>query len=175
MKRTSTVFASRNIGDRKCIGTFELRGYEEPVKIEDLEIDCICGISGYTYSDTVTNYDEPSIAFFCGKDGYLLHSIKGKKENQQMQFLHCSKSLLFRYTRQYPVGKPEHITCFYDGQELMAMRFDYGNQYLYFKTSAYCEIECQLANYLYHPNECYSLHSERGKHIEFKEREVKGY
>ena len=167
------IFASRDIGDRKRIGTFEIRPFEEEKRVEDLSIDLICGDGGFRYGSTVTDYDETALTFFCGSEAYVLHAIPGSKDKYQMKLCHCAKELLIEYTRQYPVHKPALVSCFYENNELTAMKFDYDVGHLYFKTTEHYAIQVQLSDDQYDPLDCLSLRSQRnGKHMEFQKRPV---
>lgn len=169
------VLASRDIGNRKRIGTFEIRPCQEDTPIESLRVDHICGAKGFTYGSTVTNYDETVLAFFCGKDAYLLHPVSGENSKHQMKLFHCSKDILTEYTRQYPVCTPEKISGFYEDGCLTGIRFDYDDEFLYFKTTEYYEIEVILSDYQFDPLKCCSLHSKPGRHIDFKKRDLEFY
>lgn len=70
-------FASRDIGNRKRVGTFEIRAKDNAVDIEHLKIESICGINGTTFASTVTDYEENAIALFCDAEAYLLYLCPG--------------------------------------------------------------------------------------------------
>lgn len=168
------IFSSREIGDRKRVGTFEIRAGENAA-IEKLSIDGICGIKGVTFASTVTDYHEDAIALFCGYDAYLLHIFPGPVGKYQMGLCPCSKELLTDYTRQYPLREPENIACFYEKGCLTAVRFQFSEGLLYLKTTEYYKIEVQLSDYLYDPLEFLHLprkaeNGDAGKHMEFQRR-----
>lgn len=164
------IFASRDIGDRKRVGTFEIRAVSNNVDIEHLNIDCLCGINGRTFASTVTEYSEDALALFCGSDAYLLHVLPGTTDKYQMKLFPCCQELLTEYTRQYPLGHPASISCFYEQSNLVAIRLNYANEFLYLNTTEYYEIEVQLSDDLYDPLTCSTWYSDSGKHMEFQKR-----
>lgn len=166
------VFASRDIGDRKRIGTFEIRQANTIRDIRLLKINRVCGAKGFTYASTVTNYDETALALFCDDEAYMLHVISGKNSKHQMRLFRCSEAMLSEYTRQYPMSSPNKIMCFYEEDELTGMRFEYDDEFLYFKTTDYYEIEVILSDYQFDPLNCTSLHSQPGRHIDFEKRSI---
>lgn len=171
------IFASRDIGDRKRHGTFEIRASGSITAIDRLCIDSICGINGHTFSDTVTDYTENALAFFCGEEAYMLHLLPGPNDRFQMELCPCSKELAAEYTRQYPLQNPGTVDCFYEEGALTAVRMEFDGRYLYLKTTEYYEIEVQLSNYKYDPS-AYSYLPRRagsekaGIHMEFQTRSL---
>lgn len=54
-------FASRNIGDGKRVGTFDILADSKKVNVEQLCIESFCAISDRTFASTVTEYSEDAI------------------------------------------------------------------------------------------------------------------
>jgi len=163
-------FASRDIGDRKRVGTFEIRVISNKVDIEQLNIDCFCGINGRTFASTVTDYSEDAIALFCDDAAYLLYLRPGTAGKYQFDICPCSKELLTEYTRQYPLKQPAKIICMYEQNDLSAIRLNYPEGYLYMKAMEYYDIQIQLSDKLYDPLEYSVLPRKEGKHMEFLKR-----
>lgn len=169
------IFASRDIGDRKRNGTFEIRASGNTTAIDKLHIDSICGINSHTFSDAVTDYTEDALALFCGSEAYMLHIFPGPGGKYQMGLCSCARELLKEYARQYPLQNPRDIDCFYDEGSLTAVRMDFDGKYFYLKTTEYYEIELQLSAYKYDPSAYPYLPRKAGPeragiHMEFQTR-----
>lgn len=163
-------FASRGIGNRKRVGTFEIRAKGNTVDIESLKIESICGINGTTFSSTVTDYEENAIALFCDDASYLLYLRPGTADRYQFCICPCSRALLSEYTRQYPLQQPKKTTWIYNQSNLSAVRLDFPEGYLYMVATEYYDIEIQLSDKLYNPLEYSVLPRKEGKHMEFLKR-----
>lgn len=164
------LFASRDIGKRNRIGTFEIRTVSTKVDIEQLNIDCFCGINGRAFASTVTDYSEDAIALFCDDAAYLLYLCPGIAGRYQFGLCPCSRELLTEYTRQYPLTQPTKTSCMYEQNDLSAVRLDYAEGYLYMRATEYYDIELQLSDKLYDPLEYSVLPRKGGKHMEFLKR-----
>lgn len=163
-------FASREIGDRKRVGTFEIRAIGNKVDIEQLNVDCFCGINGCTFASTVTDYSEDAIALFCDDAAYLLYLHPGTTGKYQFDICPCSRELLAEYARQYPLKRPAKIKCMYEQNGLSAIRLDCPEGYLYMKAMEYTDIQLQLSDKLYNPLEYSVLPRKEGRHMEFLKR-----
>lgn len=164
-------FASRDIGDRKRVGTFEIRTNGHPVNIDHLNIKCICGINGTTFASTVTDYSERAIALFSDDTAYLLYPCAGTGNRYKFGICSCSKELLKEYAREYPLNNHSQISCYIDEQDnLQAIRIDYSEGYFYMLATEYNDIEIQLTDTLYNPLANASLRYMKGKHMEFWKR-----
>ncbi len=163
-------FASRDVGDRKRVGTFEIRPVNDNVDIEQLNIDCFCGIKGCTFASTVTNYEENAIALFCDDATYLLYLRPGTARNYQFGLCDCSRELAGEYIRQYPLKNHAQISCFYEQDNFQAIRVDYPEGYFYMLATEYHDIELQLSDRLFNPLENSCLPRMEGKHMEFLKR-----
>jgi hypothetical protein len=166
------IFASRDIGDRKRVGTFEIRAIDKTPEIEHINIDCFCGINGVVFASTVKDYREDAIALFCGNESYLLYIRPGTANKYQFSLCPCCRELLAEYTRQYPLKQPTKISCMYEKNNLSAVRLDYTEGFLYMRTTEYYEIEVQLSDDLYDPLEYSTLRGNKGKHMEFQKRSL---
>ena len=169
------IFASRDIGNRKRVGTLEIRTQDDSTDIEHLNIDCFCGQNGHTFASTVTDYREDAIALFCGDESYLLYprSITADDDRFQLDLCPCSRALLTEYTRQYPLKCPAKITSLYEQDNLSAVRLDFAEGFLYLRASEFYGIEVQLSNELYNPLEYSTLRNNgKGKHMEFQKRKL---
>lgn len=162
-------FASRDIGDRKRVGTFEIRAKGNTVDIESLKIKSICGLNGTTFASTVTDYEENAIALFCDDSSYLLYLCPGSIDKYKFGFCSCSEELLQEYTRQYPLKNHSQISCFYEQDNLKAIRIDYPEGYFYMLATEY-DIELQLNDRLYDPLANSVLPRMEGTHMEFQKR-----
>jgi len=98
------LLASRDIGDSKRIGTFEIRDDNNSMNIEQLNLQCFCGINGRTFASTVTDYSEDVIALFCDDTDYLLYLRPGTASKSKFCLCPCSRELLTEFTRQYSVA-----------------------------------------------------------------------
>lgn len=165
-------FASRDIGDRKRVGTFEIRSDSKKVNVEQLRIECFCAINGQTFASTVTEYSEDAIALFCDDAAYLLYLRPGTTSRYQFGICPCSRALLSEYTRQYPLQQPKKTTWIYDQSILSAVRLDFPDGYLYMVATDYYDIKIQLSDKIYNPLEYAVLPRNEGKHIEFITRKV---
>ncbi len=163
-------FASRNIGNRKWVGSFELRTADGEVNIEKLNVNCLCGTNGRTYANDVTTYIEDSLALFSDDTAYLLYLRQGTHDKYRLGICQCARELLTEYRRQYPLKSPSQISCTYEQNNLQAIRLDYPEGYLYIVATGFYEMELQLSEKLYEPLAYSSLPSPLGKHIEFLKR-----
>lgn len=163
-------FASRDIGDRKRVGTFDILADSEQVDVEHLRIDCFCAINGRTFASTVTEYSEDAIALFCDGAAYLLYLHPGTANRYQFGICPCTKELLTEYTRQYPLQQPLKATWIYDQNNLSAVRLDFPEGHLYMAATEYYDIEIQLSDKIYNPLEYSVLPRKEGKHMEFLRR-----
>lgn len=163
-------FASRDIGKRKRVGTFDILANSKKVAVEQLRIECLCAINGRTFASTVTEYSEDAIALFCDDAAYLLYLRPGTADRYQLGLCPCSKALLAEYTRQYPLKQPIKTTWIYDQNNLFAIRLDFPEGYLYIATTEYYGIEIQLSDKVYNPLEHSVLLRKEGKHMEFLKR-----
>lgn len=164
------LLASRSADGRKRVGTFEIRTPREKVDVESLHIECICGLKGRSYGDTVTEYCEDSVALFCEDGAYLLYLTPGTGDRAQLSLYPCSKAMLAEYSRQYPPEHPSKTTWLYEQELLSAIRLDFPEGHLYLTTDTYA-IELQLSDRLYDPLKGYVLPFREGKHVVFRERE----
>jgi len=164
------MFASRSIGNRKRVGTFEIREAESSREIEKLKIDYFCGIDGVTFGESTTDYSEDALALFCGSDTYLLFTKCETNGKNGFELFPCSKELPEEYRRQYPLEQPKKISCFYEQDVFSAVCVEYSEGFLYLKASECCEIDVQLSDDVYDPLEYTSLPWDSGKHIKFKSR-----
>jgi len=164
------IFASRDIGDRKRVGTFEIRSIGADVNVENLKLECICAISGPTYASTVTHYSEDALALFCEDSPYLLYLYPGVAAKHQFRLCPCSKELISEYTRQYPIKRPNRISWIFEQGELRAARLDCSEGYFYIAATEYYDIEIQLSKKLYDPLEYNTLPRFEGIHMEFLRR-----
>ena len=163
-------FASRDIGDRKRVGSFDIRADSKKVDVEQLRIKSFCAIKGYTFASTVTVYSEDAIALFCDDAAYLLYLRPGTTDRHQLSLCPCSRALISEYTRQYPLEHPIKTTWIYEQDNLSAVRLDFPEGYLYMAAAQYYDIEIQLSDDLYDPLEYSFLPSKKGKHMEFLKR-----
>lgn len=163
-------FVSRDIGDRKRVGTFEIRAKGNAVDIEPLNIKAICGINGTTSASTVTDYRESAIALFCDDAAYLLYLCAGTGNKYKFGICPCSKELLKEYAHQYPLKNHSQITCIYEQDNLQAIRIDYPERYFYMLATEYYDIELQLTDKLYDPLANSVLPRMDSKHMEFLKR-----
>ncbi len=162
-------FASRDIGNRKRVGTFEICAKDDAVDIEHLKIESICGINGTTFASTVTDYEENAIALFCNDAAYLLYLCPGNGNKYKFGICSCSKELVKEYARQYPLKNHSQISCIYEQGNLQAIRIDYPEGYFYMLATEY-DIELQLNDRLYDPLANSVLPRMEGKHMEFLKR-----
>jgi len=162
-------FASRDIGNRNRVGTFEIRANGNAVDIERLKIESICGINGTTFANTVTCYKEDAVALFCDDATYLLYLCPGSGNKYKFGICSCSKELAKEYTRQYPLKNHSQIFCIYEQGDLQAIRIDYPEGYFYMLATEY-DIELQLSDSLYDPLASYGLSCTAGKHMNFIKR-----
>lgn len=165
------VFSSRIVEDRIRTGTYQFLPIDNTISIEEIDIDCICGSNGVVFADTVTNYTENALALFGKNESYLMYYTSGSHDKCRLQLTPCPKELLTEYTRQYPVGRPDKITCFYENEEVTSVRFDYDDEFMYLKTNEFPQIEVQISDYKYDPSKIHSLRSQDGNHLEFSKRE----
>lgn len=163
-------FASRDIGDKKRVGTFDIRADSKKIDAEQLRIERICAMNGRTFASTVTEYRENAIAIFCDDTAYLLYPRPGTADRYQFDICPCTRALLSEYTRQYPLQQPMKATWIFDQNNLLAVRLDLPDGYLYMKATEYNEIEIQLSDKIYNPLECSFLPRKGGKHMEFLKR-----
>lgn len=163
-------FASRDIGDGKRIGTFDIRSDSGKVNIEQLRIRSFCAIKGCSFSSTVTEYREDAIALFCDDAAYLLYLRPGAEDRPHLDLCPCSRALLAEYTRQYPLLHPVKTTGLYKQNDLFAVRLDFPEGYLYMAATEHYNIEIQLSDKLYDPLEHSFLPYKGGKHMEFLRR-----
>lgn len=162
-------FASRDIGNRKRVGTFEIRAKGNTVDIENLKIESICGINGTTFASTVTDYEENAIALFCDGAAYLLFLCPGSSNKYKFGICSCAKELLKEYARQYPLKNHSQVTCIYEQDNLQAIRIDYPEGHFYMLATEY-DIELQLNDRLYDPLANSVLPRMEGMHMEFWKR-----
>lgn len=165
-------FASHDIGDRKRVGTFDIRADSKKVDVDQLRIECFCGIKGNTFSSTVTEYIEDAIALFCDDAAYLLYLRPGTAGRYQFGICPCTRALLSEYTRQYPLQQPKKTTWIYDQSNLSAVRLDFPEGYLYMLATEYYGIQIQLSDKIYNPLEYPDLPYKEGKHMEFWTRKT---
>lgn len=163
-------FACRDIGNRKRVGAFDIRGDSKKIDVEQLCIDYFCAINGRTFASTVTEYSEDAIALFCDDAAYLLYLRHGTADRYQFGICPCTRALLSEYTRQYPLQQPKKTTWIYDQSNLSAVRLDFPDGYLYMAATEYYDIEIQLTDKLYNPLEYSVLPRNEGKHMEFLKR-----
>lgn len=163
-------FASRDIGDRKRVGTFDILADSKKVDVEQLRIECFCAINGRTFASTVTEYSEDAIALFCDDAAYLLYLRPGTANRYQFGICPCAKELLTEYTRQYPLQQPLKATWIYDQNNLSAVRLDFPEGHLYMAATEYYDIELQLSDKIYNPLEYSVMPRKEGKHMEFLKR-----
>lgn len=163
-------FASRDIGNRKRIGTFDIQTYSRNVDVAQLRIEYFCAINGHTFANTATEYSEDAIALFCDDVAYLLYLRPGTTDRYQFSLCPCSRALLAEYTRQYPLKHPIKTTWLYEQDNLSAVRLDFPEGYLYMAATEYNDIEIQLSDKLYNPLEYSVLPRNEGKHIAFSKR-----
>lgn len=166
------VFASRDMGDRKRVGTFDILADSKAVNVEQLRIESICAISGCTFASTVTEYSEDAIALFCDDTAYLLYVRPGTAGRYQLGICLCTKELLAEYTRQYPLRQPTKTTWIYDQNNLSAVCLDFPEGHLYMAATKYYDIEIQLSDKIYNPLDYNVLPHKEGKHMEFLKRMV---
>ncbi len=164
-------FASRDIGNRKRVGTFEIRVKDNAVDIQHLKIESICGINGTTFASTVTDYSESAVALFCDDGTYLLYLCPGSSNKYKFGIRSCSKELLKEYARQYPLKNHSQISCIYEQDNLQAIRIDFPEGYFYMLATEY-DIELQLNDRLYDPLANPVLPRMEGKHMKFWKRKV---
>lgn len=160
-------FASRDIGNRKRVGTLEIRAKGNTVDIERLKIESICGINGTTFASTVTDYEEDAIALFCDDAAYLLYLRPGTTDRYQFGICPCTRALLSEYTRQYPLQQPKKTTWIYNQNNLSAVRLDFPEGHLYMAATEYYDIEIQFSDKIYNPLDYNVLPRKEGKHMEF--------
>lgn len=165
-------FASRDIGDRKRVGTFDILADSKKVNVEQLCIESFCAISGRTFASTITEYSEDTIALFCDDAAYLLYLRPGTADRYQFGICPCTKELLAEYTRQYPLQQPAKTTWIYDQNNLSAVRLDFPEGHLYMVATKYYDIEIQLSDKIYNPLYYNVLPRKEGKHMEFLKRKV---
>ena len=163
-------FAGRDIGDRKRVGTFDIRADSKKVDVEQLRIESICAIKGLTFASTVTVYSEDAIALFCDDEAYLLYLCSGTDGRYQFGICPCTRALLSEYTRKYPLEHPIKTTWMYEQDNLSAVRLDFSDGYLYMAATEYYDIEIQLSDKIYNPLEYSVLPRNEGKHMEFLKR-----
>lgn len=163
-------FAGRDIGDRKRVGTFDIRADGKKVDVDQLRIEYFCAINGRTFAGTVTEYSEDAIALFCDDAAYLLYLRPGTADRYRFGLCPCSKALLSEYTRQYPLKHPVKTTWMYEQDNLSAVRLDFSDGYLYMAATEYYDIEIQLSDKIYNPLEYSVLPRNEGKHMEFLKR-----
>ena len=165
-------FASRDMGDRKRVGTFDILADSKTVNVEQLRIESICAISDCTFASTVTEYSEDAIALFCDDAAYLLYVRPGTASRYQLGICLCTKELLAEYTRQYPLRQPTKTTWIYDQSNLSAVRLDCPEGHLYMTATKYYDIEIQLSDKIYNPLDHNILPHKEGKHMEFLKRKI---
>ena len=165
-------FASRDIGDGKRVGTFDILADSKKVNVEQLCIESFCATSGRTFASTVTEYSEDTIALFCDDAAYLLYLRPGTADRYQFGICPCTKELLAEYTRQYPLQQPAKTTWIYDQNNLSAVRLDFPEGHLYMAATEYYDIEIQLSDKIYNPLYYNVLPRKEGKHMEFLKRKV---
>lgn len=165
----SLLSAGRDIGDRKRIGTFEIRDDISSVPVEQMHIKYFCGMNGHSFADTATKYEEDAIALFCSDGTYLLYPHPTKSERYQLCLCPCSKELLTDYTRQYPLTSPEKTIWMYEENRLSAVRLDFPEGHLYMLTNDHNVIEIQLSDELYDSLDYYVPPFGYGKHMDFME------
>lgn len=167
------LFASRDIGNRERVGTFEIRGCEECSAIETLGVKAVCGIDGYNFGSNVATYSEEALALFCDSGTYLLYVESENSDKCQLKLCRCTEKLAEEYDRQFPVGKSVSVTGFYEEGDLTAVRMNCPEGYLYLLIKEYDqEIDVQLSDKLYDPLEYSGLPGNLGKHLEFKKKAI---
>ena len=147
------LFSSRSIDERKQVGTFEIRSNDDHTEMECLDIRFLCGMNGVAFSSAVTDYQEDALAVFCENDAFLLYVRLGTANKYRFELCSCSKELLTEYTFQYPIKSPSKISCFYEQDNLSALRFDCTEGFLYLIATDSYEIEVQLSYSQYGPLE----------------------
>ena len=100
---------------------------------------------------------------------YLLYLCPGSSGKCKFGFCSCSEELLQEYTRQYPLKNHSQISCFYEQDNLKAIRIDYPEGYFYMLATEY-DIELQLNDRLYDPLANSVLPRMEGTHMEFQKR-----
>ena len=165
-------FESRDIGDRKRVGAFDIPAGSKKVNVEQLRIESFCAISSRTFAGTVTEYSEDAVALFCDDAAYLLYLRPGTADRYRLGICPCTKELLTEYTRQYPLRQPVKTTWIYDQSKLSAVRLDFKEGHLYMAATEYSEIEIRLSDKIYNPLDYKVLPRNEGKHMEFLKRKI---
>ena len=161
-------FASQDIGDRKRIGTYEIR---KQVGNEGLCIagaDYIACRKGKSYAERVVDYDEEALAFFGKEAATVLCPSIGDYGKHNICAIQCSKDLVADFTRKLMLQAPESVEEYCEGDLITAMKIRCGDKYLYLKTTDYYEIEMKVSREEYDPSEnCFSLRSKPGERLFF--------
>ena len=165
-------FASRDIGNRNRVGTFEIRAKDNAIDIEHLKIERICGINGTVFSSSVTRFEENAIALFCDDAEYILYPYPKGNDKYKFEICSCSKALLNEYARQYQLKYHSQISCFNEHDDLQAIRIDYPEGHFYIVATENGDIEIQLSDKLHNPLNSSAFLNMEGKRIEFQKRKV---
>lgn len=165
-------FASRDIGNRNRVGTFEIRAKDNAIDIEHLKIERICGINGTVFASSVTHFEENAIALFCVDAEYILYPYPKGNDKYKFEICSCSKALLSEYARQYQLKNHSQISCFNEHDDLQAIRIDYPEGHFYIVATENGDIEIQLSDKLHNPLDSSAFLNMEGKRIEFQKRKV---
>ena len=167
------IFASHAADNRDRIGNFEIRPFENRKDICDLRINEICRSRGLVYSSTVTEYDEEAVALYCDDGAYLLYPSPSGYGIHQFSLLKCSEGILAEFCCQFPVPKPSQIRSYKIPNEGTAVKFDLEDEFLYFVTTKYDDIEIILTDLNIVPTDYLIIPFGTGKHMEFPKRDTK--
>ena len=148
------------------IGALEFMRIAE-INLEILNVNSICRRDSWSNPKTVTQYDEESIALFSDTAGYLLYTVPIGDFSYRIAGIKCSRKMLRNYIWQFPMEKPEEIRTFHKSKTITALRFKFGSEYLYMRTSKYVGLDLWVCDSLFNPNKEYLDYTD-GKHVEFK-------
>ena len=161
-------FASQDVGDRKRIGTFELRKTQDD-KLCVADVEYIACRSGRSYAERVVDYEEEAVIFFEKDVATVLCPSVGDYGKHSICTIRCSADLLADYTRKLVLHSPESVQEYYEQDTVTAMKIRCGDKYLYLKTTDYYEIELKVSTIEYDPSEnCLSLRSKPGERLLFE-------
>lgn len=160
-------FASQGIGDRKRIGTFEIRkNPESKLSVENVEY-MACS-SGKSYAERVVDYEEQAIILFEKDTAIVLCPSIGDYGKRGICKIKCSRDLVADFTRRLMIPAPESVEEYCEEDLITAMKIRCGDKYLYLKTTDYYEIEMKVSGEEYDPSEnCFSLRNKPGERLFF--------
>lgn len=167
------IFARHAASNWDCIGNFEICPFESQKDICDLRINEICRSKRIVYSSTVTEYTEEAVALYCDDGAYLLYPSPRGYGVHQFSLLKCSEGILAEFCCQFPVPKPSRIRSYKIPNEGTVIKFDLENEYLYFITTKYDNIEIILTDRDIVPTDYLIIPFGTGKHMEFSRRDTK--